>query len=158
MPRFDNVHDFRKAAHHRLRDAQELLERPTLDAQAPDRDRRHLRGAMYLAGYSVECILKAYLVDMHRPLQTLSAVDAKLRASQPRMANLLSSEGHSIAVILGFTDLEAYQTELIRRQFGQLSSLWSVDMRYDPSYPVRPQAAEHVRNAKEIFDWVNSRF
>ena len=158
MPRSDSFYDFRKVAVQRLRDAQELLEQPTLDPNGADRSHRHLRGAMYLSGYAVECILKAYLVDMYRLLRTLAQVDAKLRGRDPAMPNLLSAEGHSIAIILRYTDLEEHQDELQRRQFGQLAGAWNVDMRYDPSIPSRPQAVEHVRVAQELYNWVNGRF
>jgi hypothetical protein len=37
-----------------------------------------LRGSMYLAGYAVECILKAYLISINPPSRTLHEVDADL--------------------------------------------------------------------------------
>ena len=60
MPFRDTIQDYRRSATRRLEDAKELLEPPTLDPQRSDADRRHLRGAMYLAGYAVECLVKAY--------------------------------------------------------------------------------------------------
>lgn len=122
MPRFDGLADFRIAASQRLRDAEELLESPTLDAKAPGAGRRHLRGAMYLAGYAVECIAKAYLITLHAPLNTLGAVDAKLRKSDSDIPNLLSSAGHSIEMIVRFTDLDAVQNERQRRALGFVAS------------------------------------
>jgi hypothetical protein len=158
MPRFDGGSEFRKVASHRLRDAQELLQPPTLDPNGGNRSTRHLRGAMYLAGYAVECILKAYLIDMYRPLSTLAQVDAKLRRLDAALPNLLSAEGHRIAVILRHTDLEVYQGDLQRLQFGQIASVWNVEMRYDPSSPARPRAVQHVSVAEDLYNWVNSRF
>lgn len=158
MARYDSIYDFRKVAIHRLRDAFELLEPPSRDVNTSDASSRHLRGSMYLAGYAVECILKAYLIGMHSPLKTLSEVDLKLRKNDPEMPNLLSAQGHSISTILRFTDLEAYQDALQRRQFGQIAGSWNVDMRYDPASPPRTAAVEHVRVASELYNWVASRF
>ena len=65
MPFRDTIQDYRHSAARRLEDARELLEPPTLDPQRSDADRRHLRGAMCLAGYAVECLVKAYFIQ-HR--------------------------------------------------------------------------------------------
>src|SRR5580658_20043 len=131
MPRHDGLADFRLAAAQRLKDAEELLEPPTLEPNGPLATRRHLRGAMYLAGYAVECITKAYLISMHAPLNTLSDVDAKLRRTTPEMPNLLSASGHSIEVVVRFTDLAAEQNEHQRRSLGFVASEWSTDLRYN---------------------------
>ncbi len=70
----DTIQDYRRSATRRLEDARELLEPPTLDAQRSDAGRRHLRGAMYLAGYAAECLVKAYLIQ-HMNAQTLTAAE-----------------------------------------------------------------------------------
>ena len=61
MAFYDTIKDYRAAANQRLGDARELMETPTRDSERSDAEQRHLRGAMYLAGYAVECLLKAYL-------------------------------------------------------------------------------------------------
>ncbi len=112
---------------------------------------------MYLGGYAVECILKAYLIGMHHPLSTLSEVDARLRARNPNLPNLLSAEGHSIVRVLRLTDLEQHQTDAIRRQFGLVATVWSANMRYDRSAPERFSATDLVQSAQNLYDWVRAR-
>jgi hypothetical protein len=64
MWQFDGKTDYIKAARMRLADAYELLEHPS-SPDPPEADRlpdpgvRHLRGALYLAGYAIEFALKA---------------------------------------------------------------------------------------------------
>jgi hypothetical protein len=157
MARFDSIYDFRKSALHRLGDAKELLQRPTLHPAMSDSNSRHLRGAMYLAGYAVECILKAYLINLHQPLTTLTQVDTKLRSLDPALPNLLSAEGHRIGILLAHTDLEVYQNQTRKRLFGLIASNWNVDMRYNPQSPSRLRTVEIVNAAEELYYWINGR-
>lgn len=155
--RFDSLSDFRKAAWHRLRDAKELMVRPSLATNESGWDRRHLRGAMYLAGYTVECIVKAYLITMHSPLTTLRDVDAKLRSFDPSTPDLLSAAGHSVSVLVRYTDLDTCFSPSQMKAISVLSSTWNSNMRYDPSQPLRVHATTVVNHASDIYDWVNAR-
>ena len=62
MAEFDGVSEYLKAAGQRLQDAQQLLQPPTLLTNRSDAATRHARGAMYLAGYAIEFILKVYIL------------------------------------------------------------------------------------------------
>lgn len=112
---------------------------------------------MYLAGYAVECIVKAHLISRHDPLKTLAQVDAKLRKSEPDFPNLLGAAGHSISILLRYTDLEAYFDDQLRQAFGAISGGWNVDMRYNPRNPKRPEAESLVNKAEKIYNWVRAR-
>src|SRR4051794_32059413 len=90
MPTRDRLSDFVKSAPRRLKDAEELIEHPTADPQRSDADRRHLRGAMYLAGYAVECLLKAYLIEQEG-CQSLAAAQARINERRRRAARTRSS-------------------------------------------------------------------
>ena len=61
MADYDGISQYWKAAARRLQDAQELLQPPTINADEQGAETRHLRAAVYLAGYAVECILKVYI-------------------------------------------------------------------------------------------------
>ena len=154
---FDSLYEFRKVAVQRLRDAQELLELPTRDPEGNDKERRHLRGAMYLSGYTVECILKAYLIRMYSPLSTLSLVDNKLRKKKPDLPNLLGSPGHQIGAVLALTDLEADFDDERKSSFSYVAGTWTSTMRYNPEIPTRAIATRRVQNAAEIYSWVDVR-
>ncbi len=113
MPFRDTVQDYRRSAARRLEDARELLEPPTLDPQRSDADRRHLRGAMYLAGYAVECLVKAYLIQ-HTNAQTLvEAIDTlneqRQRQGMEPVENITrSAAGHKLLYLLQLTNLPQY--------------------------------------------------
>jgi hypothetical protein len=76
-----------KAALKRLIDARRL--------QAQNR----WRGAMYLAGYSIECKLKARLMEMYN-LDTLDQLEAEIERRVGRQVNVFT---HSIEVLFGLT-------------------------------------------------------
>lgn len=78
MPTQDRISDFVKSGPHRLQNAEELMELPTRAAQGSDAGQRHLRAAMYLAGYAVECMLKAYLSEQEE-CQALGATQDKIK-------------------------------------------------------------------------------
>ena len=63
MAEYDGISQCRKAAIRRLRDAKELLQPSSLDSLEQGASTRHLRASIYLAGYAIECILKAYSIS-----------------------------------------------------------------------------------------------
>jgi hypothetical protein len=64
--RFAGVSDQSKASHHRRADAQALFEK----------DR--WRGAMYIAGYAIECLIKTKLMEMFKQ-SNLEGLEAELK-------------------------------------------------------------------------------
>src|SRR5436309_1519664 len=63
----------------------------------------HWRGAMYLAGYAVECRLKARLMEMYRA-RTLAGLEVLLVARSREQVDLAT---HSIEYLFGFTGTTA---------------------------------------------------
>ena len=108
------ITNFRKAAQFRLQDARELMESPSYDSQRSDASSRHLRGAMYLAGYAVECLLKAYLIQM-TSTQTLDQAQEQLIMREKRNRNLKpveniahSAAGHKLMYLFHLSDLRTH--------------------------------------------------
>ena len=81
----DRLSDFVKSGPRRLKDANELMEMPTADAQRSDAKNRHLRGAMYLAGYAIECLLKAYLIEQEDCQSLADAQDRIVEWLRPKI-------------------------------------------------------------------------
>src|SRR5438270_7888255 len=106
----NRLSDYIKCAPRRLKDAEELLELPTADPQRSDADRRHLRGSMYLAGYAVECLLKAYLIEQEG-CQSLAEAETRInerrrRSGQDPIERIASTAaGHDLYYLVGPTDL-----------------------------------------------------
>jgi hypothetical protein len=109
MPQFDDKTEFVKAARARVADARALLDASRNQPPALS----HTQGAKYIAGYAIECILKAYLINS-LGTNTLTEAVAELRARERRAENprlvpdLSGVAGHNLRLILSFTDLEAY--------------------------------------------------
>ncbi len=153
----EGIADFMKSGPRRLRDAEELLTEPRVNPNSSDADRRHLRGAMYLAGYAVECMLKAYLIDQEGT-QSLSGAQGKInerRASrgEPPIKDIAhTSAGHSIGLLVALTDLATrpgYEPKL----WGQLSA-WRTEWRYASDYPSRVEAELFIRAVRSATDWL----
>src|SRR5687767_1478938 len=127
MPRHDGASEYRRVAHHRLNDAQELLEQPSRSVKLGDPASRHLRGAMYLAGYAVECILKAYIIAQSA-CRTLSDVDP----------NLTKAAGHNLDQLLVRSGLGDSLGDHVSD--WRLCRTWTPDWRYDSAIPKRGEA------------------
>ena len=144
MPRHDGASEYRKVAQHRLHDAQELLEAPTLSVKVGNPETRHQRGAMYLAGYAVECILKAYIISRNSPSRTLAEV----------APDLVTNVGHNLDRLLLRAGLEGSLGERLRD--WQLCRTWTPEWRYEPGIPSRGEAKNFVDAACRIHSWVRT--
>lgn len=160
MPFRDTIQDYRRSATRRLEDAKELLQPPTLDPERSDSKRRHLRGAMYLAGYAVECLLKAYLIQFVNAPTLGAAVDSL--NVQRRQKNLepveniaRSAAGHKVLYLLQLTDLPAspgYDPKLWGR-VAQWRSAW----RYETDMASNAEAQEFVDDVQAAANWLSSK-
>jgi hypothetical protein len=161
--RHDHVSDFAKAAPRRLADALELLEEPTLHPNRSDKNHRHLCAARYLAGYTVECILKVYIInrtrsdDSHR-VETWSEVLAA-REERGDKPDLSGAQSHNLSSLLLATDLGTAldSSENIRVAWGQAAK-WDYAERYMGS-PVmdRPGTEDFVSACRTVYEWVQPR-
>ena len=160
MPFRDTIQDYKRSATRRLEDAKELLELPTLDSQRSDSDRRHLRGAMYLAGYAAECLLKAYLIQ-HQDAQTLaSAMDAindqrRQQGREPVENIARSAAGHKILYLLQLTDLPRYPV-YDPRLWARVAQ-WRSSWRYETESISRLEAVEFLNDVQTIVDWLSPK-
>lgn len=135
MPRSVQARRFYRAAKQRFDDALLLLEMERTTA------------AVYLAGYSVECMLKALI---------LSAVP------QAQEADILGlfrgARAHDYEWLLqAYADKGGARLPLsIVPHFARVTS-WSTDMRYAPGTIAAREARAFVESAAEIILWVEGR-
>jgi hypothetical protein len=104
------------------------------------------RAAIYLTGYSVECILKALLL-----------VSTPTRQRADVLASFRGAVGHNIDWLR--EHLVNRIGRLPVREAKQLSfvSSWSTDLRYEPG-PGDPDDAEaFLAAAESILNWANGR-
>jgi len=161
--RYDGHSELLKAAPKRLSDALELLEEPTREPEGSDAGYRHLCGAYYLAGYAVECALKAYvilLLDARRPGQvaTWSEAIRALQGAAPRV-NVSGARGHSLKELLKASGLESQmdQDPAMQQNWG-ICSKWDYNERYRPTFMTdRDAVAEFVDACVATYSWLKAR-
>ncbi len=155
VPEFDGLTSFRKSGMQRLRDAEHMLNPPTIDTQEQGASARHMRGAMYLCGYGVECLLKAYLITQHPPSQRLSEVLGELRKTDPNVRDICGEAGHDLRYLLVLTKLEG---QMNKEREGQMNryAKWRSSWRYDPKPAREDDAKEMVQAARALVNWIIS--
>jgi hypothetical protein len=141
---------WRAVAERRFGDARCLLE---------SGDVERATGAIYMAGFVVECLLKALLLERHPNLQT--PVDpAKLSASDREVLGLLYS--HELDLMLEY--LPELEKKLAGvsithgrsawRALNDMCEEWTVYARYSPSTAKYERAREFVATVEEVKKWL----
>jgi len=148
-----------------LSDARELLAHPTENAFASDAHERHLVGAMYLAGYAVECALKEYLIGRygvvaHGVTPVLGhtvRLDEVVNAVQTATGVNILPGLHNLHLLWQAADFAAPPAH-VTASLG-VCSPWRVGWRYQPPSPasVRKDAEEFVTAAEHLVSWIGSQ-
>lgn len=126
--------DFLRAAGQRLTTAQFLWEHDyTLDA-------------MYLTGYTVECALKALILDISLLTDRLELLKKITSGNKMHSAEILSE----LLKDLG----RPIPLELVKK-FRRAK--WSTDLRYESKRKDRGETRAFIKTAKATFDWVESQ-
>lgn len=143
--------------HHGISDQSRASQRRREDAQALLLAGRW-RGAMYLGGYAVECLLKASLMRRFGCL-TLSELDEELKA-RGLLAATSSAYTHQFELLL----LASGQRDRLRRDAKLWATFnvvnqWQPSWRYDPDSSNRKDAAEDFLEALDrILVWIRANF
>ena len=163
MAEYDGITHYLKAAVRRLEDAEELLSTPQVNATRSDALYRHTTGAVYLAGYAVECVLKAYILQRYNFPSVTEAQKNASKALKSQFALINTSKGHDLGFLLKMTDLEArMENHDVLKSYWAICRKWSPVLRYDPTAFASAkgedkslaQAKETIRAIREFHDWV----
>jgi hypothetical protein len=145
---FSQLADHRKAARKRLGDAVTLL-----GEEGGDWGKRkgaHARGAMYMAGYAVECKLKAIAMEVNR-CRSLSELQAKWGVTENEVyTHGLEAIAQRLPLYKRFTRSPAW------RAFTGQVNRWRVAWRYDGQDERNDVAAAFVQAVKEVLNWLES--
>lgn len=146
---FNGVTEQRKAAYKRLRDALCLLG----GADSVDWFRKkgaHARGAMYLAGYAIECKAKAIAMEALK-CRTLAQLASKLRIDERDVYV------HGLEVLL---QRSRQRTKLknspVWRDFAGVVNRWRPAWRYDPQDALNSEAKAFLDAVRRVYDWMDS--
>ncbi len=146
-----NPRQLRTVAERRLGDAR-FLQKSGLNARA--------NGAMYLAGFVVECLLKANLLEEHPWLQ--SAGSPPERSGNERALWFLCYRWHDLG---GMLERLPRLTERLaaagqRGQTRVLQSLksicaqWTIQARYSPQMATLQDADQFISQIEEVQSWL----
>lgn len=135
------ITDQTKAALHRKRDARSLL------SSGP----AHTRGAMYLAGYAIECKIKAKAMESHR-VNTLADLRDKLGLKEDKVYS------HGLeALVADLLPKDAakrlYEGEA-RTAFVTQVNKWSPQWRYSGGNPSVSEAKNFLGAVDAVWEWL----
>lgn len=113
------------------------------------------RGAMYLAGYAVECLLKAKLMQIY-DCRTLRELESELKRR-----SILPSHGtvftHQLEDLLrlapGFHRLT--QNYQLAGMFNKVNQ-WTPNWRYDSAQANSGEAAEFMAYVDKVMHWIST--
>jgi hypothetical protein len=145
MPRetHHGVSEQSKASQHRRDDAQVLL------------NAARWRGAMYLGGYSVECLLKSRLMKMFE-CRTLLKLDEELkeRGLIAAEATMYTHQFESLLRVTGHLD-RLRQDAKLWPSFA-IVNRWVPAWRYDPDLSKREEAEDFFEALDKITSWIRA--
>ena len=161
---YDHITELLKAAPKRMDDARELLEPPSREQHRSDSAYRHNCGAQYLAGYAVECVLKAYIIDKANingteRVQSWSQVLAQRKAADVE-PDLSGAKSHNLELLHRAAALDAAMAgdDRIRTAWG-ICCKWRPSLRYNPRPVTDHGTTEAIVEACDtVRNWLRARF
>jgi HEPN domain-containing protein len=109
-------------------------------------DGGYFTAAVYLAGYAVECSLKALILFSEPASRQLAT-----------LKTFRGSKAHEFASLLHALKLRKNEpSDEITEAVNEVN-WWSTEIRYDPAEMKNPMAAEFISIARQIVDWVKGR-
>ena len=132
--------DQRKAAIRRLADAKKLV-----SAGTP-----HRRGGVYLAGYAVECKLKAIAMEVFG-CWTLTELAVKWAVDEREVY------AHGLEALAARLPLYGtLQRSPVWRDFATYVNRWKPSWRYNPHEPEETYAIAFTDAVERVFKWLES--
>lgn len=117
-------------------------------------------GAMYLAGFTIECLLKAALLDRFPWLQSAGSAHGRPKAEQRlwslcyRSHNLEELLDHLPDLSHRLEELEARGYPTLQRHLRAICALWTIFARYSPQFATIKDASEMLDRIKELKPWL----
>jgi hypothetical protein len=130
-----------KASRHRWDDALVL------------RGAARYRGGMYLAGYSIECLLKTRLMRIHR-CQNLEGLEKEL-IEQKLLGEASTVYTHHLEGLIGLAGgRDRLRADAILWRKFNIVNRWLPAWRYNPDLSGEEEADRFFEAARAIRDWI----
>ena len=112
------------------------------------------RGAMYMAGYAIECLLKTKLMEMYN-CRNLRELEQELQRRRLLPANTTIFT-HQLEVLLRLTQARdrLRQNRHIWLQFNVVNS-WMPAWRYTANQSSRSEAQHFLEAVEPILEWID---
>lgn len=140
---FSGVSEHSKAAKHRMDDARALF------------NATRWRGAMYLAGYSLECLLKTKLMRMFG-CRNLMELEAELRTRGALPANTTVFTHHLRALFDLTGRLNQLRQNEAQWMLWNLVNQWVPAWRYATDLSNVDDARDFLEAVESLFRWVEN--
>lgn len=138
LPSDINARHFFRAAKERLEDAQHLLES----------DPARTTGSVYLAGYAVECALKALILNAE-PVSRHAKTMTFFRGAKAHNFDWLRDElDKRTHVVLPQNILECFE----------ILNYWGTDIRYVPTTFAEQDAKDFLTASDDFLKWAEQQF
>jgi hypothetical protein len=146
---FSKIADQRKAAFKRLRDAVKLLNCPPGDDDWLEEKGLHARGAMYLAGYAVECKLKAVAMEIFR-CRDLRELQSKWSVTEQDVFS------HGLeAIAMRLPTYKRFRQSPVWKDFAGQVNRWRPSWRYDPADHLNKSAVAFIEAVRAVYNWLD---
>ena len=118
-----------------------------------------VNGAIYMAGFVIECLLKALLLERH-PNLARPVDPAKLSASDREVFQLLYS--HDLDEMRDYlpeieqklTDVKTKRGQSVWNAFRDICEEWTVYARYSSKQAKREQGERYLETVDEVRKWL----
>lgn len=140
MREHDGRTDMWKAAIKRKADAHRLFES----------GRPHYTGAMYLAGYAIECRMKAILMDAYHVL-TLKELADRMSLNEK---DVFTHGLEGLIEVAPFGDSMRHSP--VWRDFVEQVILWKPSWRYDPRERTESEARNFLDAVDRVYLWLDT--
>jgi HEPN domain-containing protein len=140
---FAGISEQSKAGQHRRADADALFEK------------QRWRGAMYLAGYAIECLIKAKLMERFKQsnLEDLET-EFKRRHVIPDRSSLFD---HRIELYVGASGrLDALRSDNALWRSFNIANRWIPSWRYNPDLSNRADAEDFLFAVDAMLEWIRN--
>jgi hypothetical protein len=114
-------------------------------------------GVMYLAGFVIECLLKAKLLEKYPVLQ--SARSAERLAVSERFLWSLCYRSHDLEEILSHLPelhrIDSPDRRSLAESLRRICAMWTIHARYSPDSAKMADASDFLARVKELKKWLN---
>ena len=142
---YSGLTDLTKAAIHRRRDARRLFDPDNRDAH----DAQHRQGAVYMAGYVIECKLKCVAMEMHECVTLEQLIQRRGFDERELYSHGLETLGSHVPALW-----HRFQRSEVWPEFQRWINRWRPSWRYSPRSMSEDDTRRFLRAVDRMSTWL----